>query len=124
MPTKRSPFDYRQTASFYFSALAKVEGQLNEQEDIVIDGEFIGRIQTGGFCEISENGNFQGDLKAKSITILGNSDGEIHGEDTVVVKKSAKVHGIIITPRISVDAGAQVDARIKNLNKKVIEHSE
>lgn len=119
MPAKQSPFDYRQTAGFYFSAMAKVEGEMVEHEDIVIDCQFNGKIQTSGFCEISENSNLQGEIKAKGITILGNADGEFYGQDNIAVKKSAKIRGILITPKISIDSGAQVNARIKSSVKNV-----
>ncbi len=119
MPAKRSPFDYRQTAGFYFSALAKIEGQLHAHEDVIIDGQYTGDIQTNGFCEISENGHFQGNIEARNVTLLGESHGEICGQDSIVVKKSAKVRGVLRTPKISIDAGAHVDARIKQPIKKL-----
>lgn len=118
MPAKRSPFDYRQTAGFYFSALAKIEGKLQEQEDIVIDGNFTGDITTNGFCEISENGKLHGAVEARNIILMGVVDGEIYGKDSIVVKKSAKVRGTLITPRINIDSGAQIDARIKQPTHK------
>lgn len=118
MPAKRSPFDYRQTAGFYFSALAKIEGKIREQEDIVIDGEYTGEITTNGFCEISENGKLNGSIEARNVTLLGVVDGEVRGRDSIVVKKSAKVRGVLLTPRISIDAGSEIDARIKQPNGK------
>lgn len=119
MPAKRSPFDYRQTAGFFFSALANVEGQIREHEDIVIDGTYTGDIFTNGFCEISENGKFHGNIEARNVTLLGVVDGEVYGKDSIVVKKSAKVRGVLRTPRISIDAGAQIDARIKQPSQKI-----
>lgn len=118
MPAKRSPFDYRQTVGFYFSALTKTEGIIREQEDIVIDGEFNGEVNTSGSCEISENGNLHGSIKAHNITILGIIDGEVNAKNSIVVKKSAKTRGTLITPKISIDSGAQIDARIKPLTQK------
>ncbi len=118
MPAKRSPFDYRQTAGFYFSALAKIEGKIREQEDIVIDGEYTGEITTNGFCEISENGKLNGSIEARNVTLLGVVDGEVSGRDSIVVKKSAKIRGVLLTPRISIDAGSEIDARIKQPNGK------
>lgn len=113
MPAKKSPFDYRQTAGFFFSALTKVEGNLNEQEDIVVDGSFDGDINTVGFCEIAENGQFKGTVQARSLTIIGGCEGEIIAKDSIVVKKSATVRGVIRSTRIGIDTGANIDARIK-----------
>lgn len=118
MPAKKSPFDYRQTVGYYFSALAKVEGNLHEQEDIVIDGIFNGEISTTGFCEISENGQFVGTLHAHNVTLIGSSDGEVIAKDSIVVKKSATIKGVLRTPRISIDAGADIDARVKRPTTK------
>lgn len=113
MLNKKSPFDYRQAAGFYFSNLAQSQGSLDEQEDVVVDGEFVGTIQTSGFCEVSENGFVSGSIKARSITILGRTDGEVTASDSIVVKKSAKIKGHYRSPKISIESGAEVDARIK-----------
>ena len=91
-----------------------MEGSLNEQEDIVIDGSFEGDIKTVGFCEISENGQFKGTIATRSLTIIGSCDGEIIAKDSVIVKKSASVRGVIRAPRIGIDSGASIDARIKH----------
>lgn len=113
MPAKRSPFDYRQMAGFYFSANTEVKGNLNETEDVIVDGGFEGNIATTGFCEITENGLLKGNLTARSATILGTTDGEIATHENLVVKKSSNIHGYVITPKISIESGAIVNARIK-----------
>jgi len=113
MPAKRSPFDYRQMAGFYFSANTEVKGNLNETEDVIVDGRFDGNIVTTGFCEITENGVLKGNLTARNATILGTTDGEIATHENLVVKKSSNIHGYVITPKISIESGAIVNARIK-----------
>ncbi|MFO0955801.1 MAG: polymer-forming cytoskeletal protein [Candidatus Saccharibacteria bacterium] len=113
MLNKKSPFDYRQAAGFYFSNLVKVEGTINEHEDIVIDSEYNGSIITNGFCEVSENGHVIGDIRARAITILGRTEGEFTARDSIVVKKSAKIKGHYYSPKILIESGSEVDARIK-----------
>ncbi len=113
MLNKKSPFDYRQAAGYYFSNLVRVEGEINEHEDIVIDGQYTGSITTSGFCEVSENGYVIGNIRARAITILGRTEGEVTAHDAIVVKKSAKIKGHYYSPKILVESGAEVDARIK-----------
>lgn len=113
MAAKRSPFDYRQIAGFYFSASSHMSGDLNETEDIVVDGQYDGNITTTGFCEITENGIVKGNIIARNATILGVTHGEIKVQENCVVKKSASITGYIITPHITIESGATVNARIK-----------
>jgi cytoskeletal protein CcmA (bactofilin family) len=100
-------------AGFFFSANTEVKGNLNETEDVIVDGRFDGNIVTTGFCEITENGVLKGNLTARNATILGTSDGEIATHENLVVKKSSNIHGYVITPKISIESGAVVNARIK-----------
>lgn len=118
MPAKRSPFDYRQIAGFYFAAGTVVRGNLNEQEDVVIDGSLEGNVSTTGFCEITENGSLKGNLAARNATILGTIEGEMTLQESFVVKKSAHIQGYVVTPRISIENGAIINARIKQPSRK------
>lgn len=113
MPANKLPFDYRHNAGIYLSSLVTSQGSLDVQEDIVIDGEFSGAIKTTGFCEVSENGSVNGDIEARTITLLGNVDGTCLGKDSIDVKKSAKVKGHLIAPVIGIEPGAQLDIRCK-----------
>ncbi len=117
MLNKKLPYDYRQAAGMYFSSLVEVSGSLKEHDDIIIDGQFTGKIVTQGFCELMENARFQGDLTARTVTILGVADGEINGIDSIVVKKSAKIKGYYRTAKISIESGAEVDARLKQFHR-------
>lgn len=100
-------------AGFYFSADTEVKGNLNETEDVIVDGKFDGNILTTGFCEITENGILKGNLTARNATLLGTTDGEIVTNENLVVKKSSNIHGYVITPKVSIESGAIVNARIK-----------
>jgi cytoskeletal protein CcmA (bactofilin family) len=113
MPANKLPFDYRHNAGVYLSSLVTSQGSFDIQEDIVINGEFRGEVKTTGFCEISENGLVTGDIDARMITILGSIDGTCRAKDNIDVKKSAKVKGHLIAPAISIESGAQIDARCK-----------
>lgn len=118
MPTSKLPFDYRHNAGVFISSLVTSQGSIDIQDDIVIDGDFTGDIQTSGFCEVSENGKVLGDIEARTITILGSVDGSCRAKDSIDVKKSSKMKGHLIAPSISIEAGAQIDARCKQPNNK------
>ena len=111
MSTSKLPFDYRHNAGVYLSSLVTSKGSFDVQDDVVIDGEFEGTIQTAGFCEISENGKITGDIVARTITILGSVTGDCNAKDSIDVKKSSKVKGQLVAPSISIEAGAQINIR-------------
>lgn len=114
MSTSKLPFDYRHNAGVYLSSLVTGRGSFDIQDDIIIDGAFEGKVQTTGFCEISENGKVTGDIEARTITILGCVDGNCYAKDSIDVKKSAKVKGQLIAPSISIEAGSQINIRGKH----------
>lgn len=113
MSRAKLPFDYRQTAGFYVSSLAKTSGDITINEDVVIDGPFEGSVHTSGLCEIAENGIFDGEIHARAVTILGSFEGRCHAQDNIDVKKSSKIKGYLTAPLIGIESGTEIDAHVK-----------
>ena len=52
-------------------------------------------------------------IHANSITIKGRVDGDIHGDEFVVMTEGAEVNGNIYCPRIRMEDGAKFNGTIK-----------
>ncbi len=115
MPKNKQPFDYRQSAGIYIGSGVISQGTLNVTDDIVIDGSFKGIITTPGFCEITENGNLDGDITVATLTIFGTYKGQCLARESLVVKNTAIVDGYLTYTSLNIQPGAKLTARLKPL---------
>lgn len=112
MANNKLPFDYRTNAAIYLSAFVTGSVHIDSTEDVVIDATISGTVTTTGFCEITENGIFEGDIHARTLQIFGVTNGEQTANDTIQIKRSAKIRGLYTSPVIHIEPGSIVNARI------------
>ena len=112
MARNKLPFDYRAQAGVFLSSFVEGTISLSTQEDVVIDATLSGKILTSGFCEITENGSFDGDITSRSVTVYGSCSGDVAAKNTIEIKRSAKIKGLYSSPVIHIEPGAVVNARI------------
>ena len=95
-------------------------GTLTGQEDVYIDGTLEGTIELrDSDLTIGPNGNINADIKARKVTVLGRVSGKIFPTERIEVLKSASLKGTVRTPRIAVEEGAVVQARIEALGEEL-----
>src|SRR3989338_3185268 len=90
----------------------RVEGDFHSQGDVVIDGEVAGSVETQNALSIGETAKIHADVKAKSAVVAGEGVGNIFAADMLELLATSHVKGDIVTGRISVAAGAQVNGKI------------
>lgn len=87
-----------------------MRGDLTLDEDLVIEGCFDGRIEQGNHrLSIGERARVRGNVRTGSAVIAGVVDGEVEGRGTVVVKRTAELHGALTAERLSLDLGANLE---------------
>jgi cytoskeletal protein CcmA (bactofilin family) len=82
------------------------EGTLRADSDVRASGRLIGRLEVNGKAIVAEAGTIEGEIIATNADIAGNVQGEIHVEDQLVLKRTARVDGTIKTDRLVVEEGA------------------
>ena len=83
------------------------KGELTGNEDLTIDGTVEGKIDLKEHhLTIGKNGRIKADLRAKTITIIGEVVGQIVADDKVELQATGRLQGDIITPRLSIADGA------------------
>lgn len=82
------------------------EGTLRADSDVRASGRVIGRLEVNGKAIVAETGVVEGEIVATSAEIAGNVQGEIHIEEQLVLKSTARIDGIIRTDRLVVEEGA------------------
>ena len=89
-------------------------GELNGQEDIVIEGQFQGKIDLKNHnLKVEQGGKVKANIQVKNITIIGEVDGNIYASGKVFISKEGQLKGDIFAPRISIADGAQFKGSVK-----------
>ena len=83
------------------------EGTVRAESDVRASGRIIGTLDVEGKTLIAEKGSVEGEIVATNAEIAGQVHGEIHVEERLVLKSTARVDGMIETDRLIVEEGAQ-----------------
>lgn len=85
-----------------------IEGTVRAESDLRARGHVIGTLEVDGKTTVAEEGSVDGEIVATSAEIAGQVQGEIHVEERLVLKSTARVEGTIETGRLVVEEGAQL----------------
>ena len=91
----------------------KIKGEITGDENLIIEGSVEGSINLDAHeIIIGLSGNVCADVNAKVIKIEGKIEGDIVGNEKVVIAKSGDVRGNIIAPRVTLEDGARFKGSI------------
>jgi cytoskeletal protein CcmA (bactofilin family) len=95
------------------------KGELTGNEDLTIDGTVEGKIDLKEHhLTIGKNGRIKADLRAKTITIIGEVVGQIVADDKVELQAASRLQGDIIAARLSIADGAHFKGSV-DMERKV-----
>jgi cytoskeletal protein CcmA (bactofilin family) len=83
------------------------EGTIRAESDVRASGRIVGTLEVEGKTMIAEEGEVEGEIIATNVEIAGHVQGEIHVDERLVLKSTARVDGKIETDRLVVEEGAQ-----------------
>lgn len=84
----------------------KLEGTINANSDIRIDGELIGKLYCKGRVIIGPTGIVDGEVDCQNAIIEGKFTGNLKVAELLNVKENASISGEIVTDKINIQAGA------------------
>ncbi len=91
----------------------RITGELAGEEDLLIKGQFEGKIDLKkGHVTIGKSGRLEADIYGKIITIEGKVQGNLFGEEKIVLRQSGRVRGNMMAPRVNVEDGAKFQGNI------------
>ena len=99
-----------------------IEGNVDAQGDIRIDGKIIGNVVSRGKVVLGTTGIVEGNIIAKNAEVAGETTGKINIEELLVLKGTANINGDIVTSKLMVESGAnftgtcQMGAVVKELS--------
>ncbi len=90
-----------------------IQGDLAGEEDLMIQGNVEGTITLKqNLLTIGKDGKVNATINARVLMVEGHVEGDLKGEEQVVLKKSADVRGNISAPRVTVEDGARFKGSI------------
>jgi cytoskeletal protein CcmA (bactofilin family) len=83
-----------------------IEGDINTNGDMRIDGSLTGTINVKGKLVVGPSGTVEGEIICQNADISGTIKGKIGVAELLSLKSSSKLNGDIITNKIAIEPGA------------------
>lgn len=113
--SKKDGFDAERARDAGATVIARgvrVEGDFTSQGDVVIEGEVIGRVETGGLLSVGSEAKLKAEVAAGDAVVAGVIEGTLSVKNRLELKASAKVQGDTSCQTIVVEAGATLNGKI------------
>lgn len=97
-----------------FGSTLVFNGRLSADEELLIQGTVEGTIaHHKKNVTVGKHGRVNALIHANSVTIEGRVNGDIHGDEFVLMTAGSVVNGNIYCPRISMEDGAEFNGTIQ-----------
>jgi cytoskeletal protein CcmA (bactofilin family) len=84
-----------------------VKGDVTGDEDLVIQGRVEGAVSLAKHnLTIGPDGHLKADVDARTVIVEGEVEGDIRGQEQIVLRHTARVEGSIAAPRVTLEDGA------------------
>jgi cytoskeletal protein CcmA (bactofilin family) len=83
-----------------------IKGSVKFLNELVIDGEVEGTIDSPGKLSIGEHAQISGEIRAKSVKVRGTVEGNIFATERCELQSGCTLRGDIEVPRLVVDENA------------------
>jgi cytoskeletal protein CcmA (bactofilin family) len=94
-------------------ATVAIKGDLTGGEDLLIEGSVEGKVELRDHSvTIGKNGRIKADVHARTITVEGNVEGNLYGEEQIIVRQSGTVRGNIVSARVALEDGSNFKGNI------------
>ena len=114
---QETPADFPANAregSASIGASIRIKGDVTGDENLIIQGQVEGTIKVQGHnVTISKTGKVKANIEANQIIVEGELQGDMHGDEKVIIRDTGNVHGNIIAPRVTLEDGAMFKGSIE-----------
>ncbi len=83
-----------------------IKGTVKFSDELVIDGEVEGTIESSGKLTIGEHAAIRGEIRSKSVKVCGMVEGDIFATERCELQAGCTLKGDIEAPRLIVDENA------------------
>jgi len=90
-----------------------VRGDVSGEEDLIVQGLVEGTVTLKqNNVIVGKDGRIKANVHARIIEIEGTVEGDLHGDEQVVVRRSGNIHGNVIAPRVTLEDGCRFKGSI------------
>jgi len=94
-------------------AATVVRGEVSGEEDLLVEGRIEGKILLRqNALTVGAKGRVSAEVQARAVMIDGEVDGNIVAEEQIVLRRSGRVHGDLVAPRVTIEDGARFKGSI------------
>ena len=84
-----------------------IRGDVTGDEDLYIQGRIEGTVDLKqNSVTVGPEGRVKANLSGRTVTIEGEVDGDVRGQEQVALRSSSTVNGDIVAPRVVLEDGA------------------
>lgn len=113
-PSERTGSEPRvRTAATYVAPGSRIVGEIKGDAEVLVDGEFSGRIELDNLMTIGKEGKVEGEIKARSVRVEGKVVGNVRGVDRVEVLATGSLEGDISAARVVIAEGAYFKGKVE-----------
>lgn len=87
-------------------ASMQIKGEIRSREELMVEGEVDGLIETQSGITIGPNGKVKANIKAREVAIFGAVRGNVEVAEKIAIREKGSLIGDIKTAGISIDDGA------------------
>ena len=95
-----------------------IKGTVKFRDELVIDGEVEGTIDSTGSLTIGEHASIKGEVRSRSVKVRGSVEGDIFATERCELQAGCTLQGDIEAPRLVVDENATFLGSAKVTPKK------
>ena len=111
-PLGKSPIEQLKEQAVIGPSIS-IKGELSGEEDLMIQGRVEGKIDLKkNSVTVGRNGHIKGDIYGKIISIEGKVQGNLVGEERIVIRQCGRVRGDLRAPRINLEDGAKYKGNV------------
>lgn len=105
-----------------------IRGDLSGDEDLIIQGRVEGSVSLQqNNVTVGKEGRIRASICGRIITVEGHVEGDLNGEEKVIIRASGHVRGNIVSPRVTLEDGCRfkgsIDMEVKPAAKPAAEAS-
>ena len=91
----------------------RIKGDLSGDEDLLVQGTVEGNMDLPKhLVTIGKDGQVNATVNARMVEVDGKVEGDINGNEQVVLRRSGEVRGNIVAPRVTLEDGCRFKGSI------------
>lgn len=94
------------TQSARIGASMTIKGEISAPEELTVDGEVEGQLESQSLLTVGPNGKVRGNIKAREVAVFGSVRGNVEVTEKVAIRDQGSLVGDIKGAGISIDDGA------------------